>query len=292
MSSSSSSSPGVPEAKKGAGAVGRAVSSSSQQQQQPARGDGNDSRGGSLPDETLLLERFFATFNGEFDNYAQFVDDQARGLYPREGGGHEHIHCSLARVARDTIFAKYYFNGDPTRIFRTRLYRVFATGGRHPRRAIEMRIYRMADAVQRQIKQARYDATQIDWAALDTSDNTWLRGCEVFWYGEAAATAAAAAGAPPADGMFDARGFRFHGWMERGGCTVFSPEICKQIHVYDELLLTDEHLWVNDRAFDDDDQYVYGNQRGVPYKMRRVHGPDAGDPLWWTVVGAAPSEQP
>uniref|UniRef100_A0A7S1ZWM5 F-box domain-containing protein n=1 Tax=Trieres chinensis TaxID=1514140 RepID=A0A7S1ZWM5_TRICV len=41
-----------------------------------------------------LLRRF----QGDFDNYVQVRRDHAGGLTPREGGGHEHIHCSLVPV--------------------------------------------------------------------------------------------------------------------------------------------------------------------------------------------------
>lgn len=53
-----------------------------------------------------------------------------------------------------------------------------------------------------------------------------------------------------------------------------------EILIKDNLKLWRDRLWVNDRGFDRDGSFVYGNQRGVPYKMRRVVSPG---PLEWTL---------
>jgi hypothetical protein len=41
-------------------------------------------------------------FQGDFDNYAQVVEDRKQKLEPREGGGHEHFHCTLVPVTEST----------------------------------------------------------------------------------------------------------------------------------------------------------------------------------------------
>lgn len=44
-----------------------------------------------------------------------------------------------------------------------------------------------------------------------------------------------------------------------------------KIRVRDELSLWDGALWINDRGYDPEGgDFVYGNQRGVPYEMGRV----------------------
>lgn len=53
-----------------------------------------------------------------------------------------------------------------------------------------------------------------------------------------------------------------------------------EILVKDDLRIWSDRLWVNDRGFDRSGNFVYGNQRGVPYKMRRVV---ASGPLAWTL---------
>lgn len=54
-----------------------------------------------------------------------------------------------------------------------------------------------------------------------------------------------------------------------------------EILVKDDLRIWNDHLWVNDRGFNREGNFVYGNQRGVPYKMRRVV---AAGPLEWTLA--------
>eukprot|EP00594_Rhizosolenia_setigera_P003164 CAMPEP_0178955862 /NCGR_PEP_ID=MMETSP0789-20121207/9865_1 /TAXON_ID=3005 /ORGANISM="Rhizosolenia setigera, Strain CCMP 1694" /LENGTH=113 /DNA_ID=CAMNT_0020637589 /DNA_START=1140 /DNA_END=1481 /DNA_ORIENTATION=+ len=45
----------------------------------------------------------------------------------------------------------------------------------------------------------------------------------------------------------------------------------KKIRIKDELSLWENELWINDRGFSlDSGDFVYGNQRGIPYKMHRV----------------------
>jgi hypothetical protein len=61
-------------------------------------------------------------FQGDFDNYAQVVEDRKNGLLPREGGGHEHFHCTLVPVTESTRLAAFFFDGNPNRIFRFRYY--------------------------------------------------------------------------------------------------------------------------------------------------------------------------
>lgn len=56
----------------------------------------------------------------------------------------------------------------------------------------------------------------------------------------------------------------------------------------DDIKLWHDWLWVNDRSFDRKGDFVYGNQRGVPYKMGRVSVPG---PLEWTLGGEWRTEQ-
>lgn len=55
------------------------------------------------------------------------------------------------------------------------------------------------------------------------------------------------------------------------------------ILIKDDLKVWRDRLWVNDRGFDRDGKFVYGNQRGVPYKLARVDPNDGNDPLRWTL---------
>ena len=94
----------------------------------------NAERASQCCDEgSALLLRFMCLFRGHFDNFAQVDADLAAGRLPRAGGGHEHIHCHLQRLpplstradssnGRAHVLASYYFDGQPDRTFRERVY--------------------------------------------------------------------------------------------------------------------------------------------------------------------------
>jgi CpeT/CpcT family (DUF1001) len=70
-----------------------------------------------------VWNRLVECFQGDFDNYRQVVEDRKRKLLPREGGGHEHFHCTLVPVNNGTgRLAAFFFDGNPSRIFRFRYY--------------------------------------------------------------------------------------------------------------------------------------------------------------------------
>lgn len=228
------------------------------------------------------LADFLQFFCGEFDNYEQIAMERAADMMPREGGGHEHIHCSLTQVSNDMLFARYYFNGDPSFVFRSRLYKVNVSDA-SDRGIIEMKIYRFYEETEQLLKSNNYDLDAVSWNDDDVYD--WLEGCEVYWE----------AYRPPDEVSDDAcrqleiqSGTRFVGYMKGGGCELYSNEIQGRIRVMDDLLLTRDDLWVADRGFDDDNNFVYGNRRGIPYKMKRVH---QGDMNAWTLSANAPAPE-
>lgn len=220
------------------------------------------------------MEEFLTFFTGEFDNYDQIAEERADGMFPCEGGGHEHIHCSIVQPAENWLFARYYFNGNPNIVFRSRLYRVDVSD-KSDRGIIEMRIFRFYEETEQLLKANNYNVQSVEWGDDDMYD--WLEGCEVYWEryepeSEEADTASRALGIES--------GTRFVGYMKGGGCELFSREINARIRIMDDLLLTPQQLWVADRAFDEDGNFVYGNRRGIPYKMKRV---DPSGPQAWTL---------
>lgn len=229
---------------------------------------------------------FVTFFCGDFDNADQIADERSRNILPGEGGGHEHIHCKIEPIGNDMLFARYYFNGEPTRVFRTRVYSVSpGTSGRTG--IVEMRIFRLYEEAEQRLRESGYDLTCISWEDEGDREKTdmyeWMRGCEVFWERYT----------PENDEDDEARhvlgicgGDRFIGFMKGGGCEVFSKIIGQRLIVMDDLLLTSEDLWVADRGFDESGNFVYGNRRGIPYKMRRIV---EGSPHSWTL---SPSEGP
>ena len=270
----------------------------------PPRGPRHPFRARSAPSD--LLEPFCELFTGEFDNYDQALDDRRRGLFPREGGGHEHIHASLRRLAagvprapgapadeavdddelarallalggaRDgdaaaaAWLARYYFDGDPARVFRLRVYTLHVAAA-----ALEMRLWRPDGAFDARARGARHAPGAVrallrEAAGLGGGGDgapaaglERLDGCEVFWR------------ARDGDG--------FDGAMAGGGCVVCSapppPAPAREIDVRDQLTLTRAGISLDDRGFDlASGRQLYGNWAGVPYAMTRV-----GETLRWTL---------
>ena len=216
---------------------------------------------------TEMLESFSSMFVGHFDNHAQVTSDRAVGMAPREGGGHEHIHCRLQRVpyVRDAderlVLARYYFDGVPTKPFRTRLYALRALDDDPDfGHCVHMAIYRLRDATEALVSAARGDVDAAEWTVDDLSPSLKIPDCDIFWKGGVAG--------------------RFDGRMRTDSIVVHSPVLNKPIVVKDDVALWEDALWCNDRGEDLDGGYVYGNTRGVPYQMRRVAEGH------WTAVGA------
>lgn len=160
-------------------------------------------------------------------------------MYPREGGGHEHIHCQLTildepSLGDGVIFAKYYFDGDPSAVFRSRLYQV-SPSSRSADADLRMRIFRLCDVLERELRRTNYDPHAVDWQLGDPF--TYLCGCDVFWKSS-----------PEASKSMDL--FAFEGFMKNEGCRVFSPQMKQYIAIKDDLTLGYTHLAVNDRGFD------------------------------------------
>lgn len=228
------------------------------------------------------MSDFVTYFCGDFDNAHQIAEERAQNISPGEGGGHEHIHCTICPIDEDMLFARYYFNGDPSRVFRTRVYAI-APGdpGKYGDRGIvEMRIFRLYGEAEQRLRESGYDLSCISWGDKSRQGDDvyeWMRGCEVFWerYKPESVQDDEARRVLGISG-----GDRFIGFMKGGGCEVFSNIIGQRIHVMDDLLLTSEDLWVADRGFDESGEFVYGNRKGIPYKMRRVV---EGGPLSWTM---------
>ena len=159
---------------------------------------------------------------------------------------------------------------------------------------------------QRQLRQEKEGARSIGGASRtecgEHEDGVVERiiGCEVYWSRGGRATtigsksdadggvtggldggnpAAASGAAPTEEGM----GAPFLGLMgeDDSGTWIKSQNVDGlEILVKDDLKVWPDRLWVNDRGFDRGGGFVYGNQRGVPYKMRRVV---AAGSLGWTL---------
>ncbi|CAN0544372.1 unnamed protein product, partial [Ectocarpus sp. 12 AP-2014] len=212
-------------------------------------------------------------------------------MTPGPGGGHEHIHCSLKRLdpaeqqqperPLAVVAAKYYFNGDSNVVFRYRLYSFHACPPNTPgaRGEAVMRLWRLLPHVEARLRTNSYDLTSFSWSDDDNNQREPGRGSDDASSERcskegrtgddvrgAGGDAAGGGGPPPVGGK------SFVGLMgeDDGGTWVESQNVDGlEILVKDDLRLWPDRLWVNDRGFDRQGNFVYGNQRDVPYKMRR-----------------------
>jgi CpeT/CpcT family (DUF1001) len=239
-------------------------------------------------------------FQGEFDNYEQVVADRAAGLTPGPGGGHEHIHCSLKLVtsmappqllqAQDgftaptaVIAARYYFNAQPAVTFRFRLYTFGLCASDAARGDVLMRLWRLHPDVETRLRAVGYKLQGFDWqssaaeSSADVAES--MDGCEIYWSRGSSSSSDAAATASSEQQQSPA----FVGLMgeDDAGTWISSQNTAGQdILVKDDLKLWPAELWVNDRGYSRTGEFVYGNQRDVPYKMQRVQ---PGGALEWTL---------
>lgn len=223
---------------------------------------------------TRLLGDVFSRFHGHFDNHAQVVANEAAGLSPRHGGGHEHIHCALRAVeipgafGSGHVLATYYFNGQPEVVFRQRLYALDALAADAQfGSCVRMGIYRIRPETAARLREAGGAGGTpgaLTLSAADVSEELRVPGADVFWR---------------------RCGERLEARMRTDSVTLASErDPTQNLVIRDDVALWDDALWVNDRGSDaETGEYVYGNIHGVPYKMARV--PDDH----WTSVGG---EQP
>lgn len=158
-----------------------------------------------------------------------------------------------------------------------------------------MRLWRLAPSVERRLRAKAYDLTAFDWSGTsqlgDDDDGVdaaaaagevaeRMFGCEIYWSKTPVSTEGSGD-----DSAVDqaATPGEFAGLMgeDDNGTWVASQNVDGlDILIKDDLRVWVDGLWVNDRGFDREGNFVYGNQRGVPYKMRRVV-PEG--PLEWTL---------
>ena len=246
-----------------------------------------------------LLDRF----QGDFDNYDQVLEDRKNGLAPKEGGGHEHIHCTLLplpsfqgekeTVAR--IISIFYFNGMPQSIFRLRLYTLFPDKEKNGVHMILATFQPSLESVLKQkplhqwmsILEKQYQLQNQTWDNLCVT----LPKCDVLWKNES----------DPQQHSYAIQNNpenAFHALMcagPKGSVVPSQMAPGSYINIRDELSLWQNDFWINDRGLDphDSTKFIYGNQRGIPYKLKRVTNNNdfhlkkprgIHDPrLWWTL---------
>ena len=289
------------------------------------------------------FRHLLSQFQGDFDNYHQVLRDRTHSLTPAEGGGHEHIHCTLVPcppTANNTaqqcqqkdrwILAAFYFNGNPRQIFRFRMYKLISPHDDDDKNSnnldgekVRMKLHTLSPEVEQQLRQCSdqpctwWRETYAVWLnSTDAGENKWdafqsvgiqqlvspLVGCDVLWDPQWDPKKHAYLNADEYDNdvsssvptaIHNNNDDGCHATMEAGskGAIVDSISLIpgKRILIKDELSLWENEFWINDRGYDpdavDDNSeaginesgdavgnmpFVYGNRRGIPYKLERV----------------------
>ena len=198
---------------------------------------------------TAVLQRdlayFLGIFEGRYDNEQQVFFDADLKTPP--DARNNRIHSIFRKVdlpafGENVFYVEQYADGDPTQIYRQRIY-VFSIDSAE--NAIKLVIHAPKDAAL--LAGAYRDTSKL--AGLEPAQTDAYPGCEVYWRREEA---------------------QFRGTMKPGACRIESRRSGRTIVVTDDLLLTPDSLWIQDRAVDAQGAYVYGNRAGVPHKLRKV----------------------
>ncbi len=116
--------------------------------------------------------------------------------------------------------------------------------------AIELVIYAPPDTAA--VVDAHLDPSKLAGLTIDALRS--YEGCEVYWQRQ------------NRGGDDD----HFIGFTKEGACRVTSSRSGKTLIISDDLRLDAVQIWIQDRAVDEEGNWIYGNQAGVPHKLQRV----------------------
>ena len=200
-------------------------------------------------DEAAVLDKDFHTmmawFPGVYDNQEQVYFEQEQEV--DEALRHERIHhvfepVYLPAFGEHVFYVQQHLNDDPTQIYRQRIY---AFRPDYKEGAIRLTIHIPNDVAS--LVDAHLDPTKL--SGLSPEQTRVLPGCDVFWRRQSN---------------------HFVGYMTPNACSYVSSESGKRIIFNDDLLLTEEALWISDRAQDEEGNRVFGHPTGVPHKNRKA----------------------
>lgn len=190
---------------------------------------------------------FHQWFAAEFDNHEQHWQDNITKEKNPDLQVHEHIHHIFAPVPTPalsgvTYFVKQYSDGDPSKVYRQRLYQFIRN---EDKGSLQLNIYRFKD-------EGKYADAHLNpeiYQSLSTDEITSYPGCEMYW---------------------SYKDTYFEGSMGQNECSIVSKRSGKKIHFNDTLRLTDNEIWITDKAEDEDGNYVFGNKKNIPHINRKV----------------------
>ena len=200
-------------------------------------------------DEAPVLDKDFQTmmawFPGVYDNQEHVYFEAEQEV--DEALRHERIHhvfepADLPAFGEHVFYVQQHLNDDPAQIYRQRIH---AFRPDYKEGAIRLTIRIPNDVAS--LLDAHIDPTKL--SGLSPEQTRVLTGCDVFWRRQAN---------------------HFVGYMTPDACSYVSSESGKRIIFNDDLLLTEETLWVSDHAQDEEGNRVFGHPAGVPHKNRKA----------------------
>mmetsp|Transcript_21321 Transcript_21321/g.43868 ORF Transcript_21321/g.43868 Transcript_21321/m.43868 type:complete len:399 (-) Transcript_21321:1169-2365(-) len=223
-----------------------------------------------------VSKRLSDWFQGDFDNYAQVVEDRRQNLQPREGGGHEHFHCTLIPVTESTRLAAFFFDGNPDRIFRFRYYEMIPPSTEDG--DVEMMLNALHPELEKLLKSEA--SNPLSWPSIFENFQPTnkrepkvnrLTNCEISWSFQIDPVQHSYLTDTPENEEKD-KVKSLHAVMVHGPTIVNSTMVPgMQIRIVDQLSLYQDVFYINDRGFDPTSgSFIYGNQREVPYRLERV----------------------
>ena len=204
---------------------------------------------GVRADEAAVLDKDFRTmmqwFPGVYDNQEQVYFEAEQEV--DEALRHERIHhvfepVDLPAFGEHVFYVQQHLDDDPAQIYRQRIY-TFRPD--YDEGAIRLTIHIPNDVAS--LVDAHLDPTKL--SGLSPEQTRVLPGCDVFWRRQSN---------------------QFVGYMTPDACSYVSSESGKRIIFNDDLLLTEEDLWISDRAQDEEGNRVFGHPTGVPHKNRKA----------------------
>lgn len=254
-----------------------------------------------------FMNQLLSWFQGEFDNYPQILEERNENKEPPIG--HEHIHCTLVPIPTQSflhhyllsnvvneegidnrfLIAVYYLNGNPSSIFRSRLYHAFPEIAGHGNNndddddesllhpIVRCKIYDLHKEIKNILSEKAENSPWI-WNEsigdfLKINDNkeiyfTELKGCDVLWSNKVDPIRHSYLPSTCTSKNNNA----IHAIMEQEEVlkpSIFDPT--KMLIIKDELSLWGNEIWINDRGYDaNTGELAYGNALSIPYKLNKV----------------------
>lgn len=193
------------------------------------------------------MAKLLEWFPGRYDNDLQvYFDGELNTPSPNRNGRIHSIFTPviLPAFGPNVFYVEQYSDGDPTKIYRQRIYRFSAD---HAENAVKLEIFAPSPEQATAIIGAYADPTKL--SALTPANMTIYPGCDVFWR---------------------AQENQFIGYMKAGACLVASRRSGKTLVITDDLVLTENAIWIRDQAVDETGAYVYGNRAGIPHKLKKA----------------------